>query len=46
VVFLQDRFWRNGFQHLCIDRRPRVHGEWAVRLLYSLLDYIKYCSAT
>ena len=41
VVFLQDRFWRNGFQHLCVDRRPRVHGELATRLQYSLLDFIK-----
>lgn len=41
VVFLQDQFWRNDVLNIMIDRRPRVAGEFATRLQYSLLDWFQ-----
>lgn len=45
IVFIQDRFWRNDFLNLAIDRRPRVAGDYATRLQYSLIDYLKFRSS-
>ncbi len=41
VVFLQSRYWQNANLNLAVDCRPRVHGDLAVRLQYSLMDWLK-----
>jgi hypothetical protein len=41
VVFLQNSFWANAHLNLAVDRRARMHGEYATRLQYALLDWLK-----
>ena len=44
IIFLQHYFWQNQFTSGVCDRRSRVHGEWAVRLQYALMDFCSFYS--